>query len=190
MKGKVQFTELQLLQVVKGERRLSKSGVFLEQVKGNSDFVLFCQMLNAIFAPVRPKHFQHSLLAFYHHVWAAITNPDAPTPDWGDAVEKTVSRQIKDRSDFDTKTEPENEKELEEEIPRVFCEGEASGSKSLDLKFDFAKWRNHVESFSHETARLFEAFQVEFGSVTAKAMARNLKEMFAPPPVVESDLQP
>ncbi|KAL2632726.1 hypothetical protein R1flu_004205 [Riccia fluitans] len=42
MKGKVQFTELQQLLVVKGERRMSKSGVFLEQVKGNSDFVLFC----------------------------------------------------------------------------------------------------------------------------------------------------
>ncbi|KAL2632927.1 hypothetical protein R1flu_004406 [Riccia fluitans] len=95
MKGKVQFIELQLLKVVKGDRRLSKSGVFLEQVEGNSDFVLFCQMLNAVFAPVKPEHFQHNLLAFYHHAWAAITNPAAPTPDWGNAIEKTVSRQIK-----------------------------------------------------------------------------------------------
>ncbi|KAL2607875.1 hypothetical protein R1flu_026448 [Riccia fluitans] len=30
MRGKIQFTELQLLKVVKEERRLSKSGVFLE----------------------------------------------------------------------------------------------------------------------------------------------------------------
>ncbi|KAL2641380.1 hypothetical protein R1flu_008967 [Riccia fluitans] len=54
MKGKVQFTELQLLRVVKGECRLRKSGVFLEQVEGNSNFVLFCQMLNAVFALVKP----------------------------------------------------------------------------------------------------------------------------------------
>ncbi|KAL2644616.1 hypothetical protein R1flu_012203 [Riccia fluitans] len=32
MKGKVHFTELQLLRVVKGDRQQSKSGVFLEQV--------------------------------------------------------------------------------------------------------------------------------------------------------------
>ncbi|KAL2641466.1 hypothetical protein R1flu_009053 [Riccia fluitans] len=95
MKGKVQFIELQLLRVVKGDRRQSKSRVFFEQVEGNSDFVLFCQMLNAIFAPVRPEHFQHNLLAFYHHAWVAIINPTAPTPDWDDVVEKIVSRQIK-----------------------------------------------------------------------------------------------
>ncbi|KAL2611251.1 hypothetical protein R1flu_022943 [Riccia fluitans] len=53
------------------------------------------EMLNAVFAPIKPKHFQHNLLAFYHHAWAAITNPAAPTPDWGDVVEKTVARQIK-----------------------------------------------------------------------------------------------
>ncbi|KAL2641389.1 hypothetical protein R1flu_008976 [Riccia fluitans] len=81
MKRKVQFTELQLIRVVKGDRRQSKSGVFLEQVEGNSDFVLFCQMLNAIFVPVRPEHFKHNLLAFYHYAWEAITNPAAPTPD-------------------------------------------------------------------------------------------------------------
>ncbi|KAL2628664.1 hypothetical protein R1flu_013350 [Riccia fluitans] len=91
MKGKVQFTELQLLRVVKGDHQLSKSRVFLEQVKGNSNFVLFCQMLNVVFASVRPKHFQHNLLAFYHHARAAITNLAAPTPDWGD-VEKTMSK--------------------------------------------------------------------------------------------------
>ncbi|KAL2620160.1 hypothetical protein R1flu_000365 [Riccia fluitans] len=92
MKEKIQFTELQLLRVVKGERRLSKFGVFLEQIEGNSNFVLFCQILNAIFAPVKPEHFQHNLLAFFHHVWAAIINPDAPTPDWGEAIKKTVAR--------------------------------------------------------------------------------------------------
>ncbi|KAL2630770.1 hypothetical protein R1flu_015456 [Riccia fluitans] len=95
MKGKVQFIELQLLKVVKGDCRQSKSGIFLEQVEGNSDFVLFCQMLNAIFALVRPENFQHNLLAFYHYAWEAITNPAAPTLDWEDVVEKTVSKQIK-----------------------------------------------------------------------------------------------
>ncbi|KAL2636150.1 hypothetical protein R1flu_007629 [Riccia fluitans] len=95
MKGKVQFTELQLLRIVKGNRRQSKSKVFLEQVEGDSDFVLFCQMLNAVLAPVRPEHFQHNLLAFYHYAWVAINDPTALTPDWEDAVEKIVSRQIK-----------------------------------------------------------------------------------------------
>ncbi|KAL2609979.1 hypothetical protein R1flu_028552 [Riccia fluitans] len=191
MKGKVQFTELQLLRVVKGDCRLSKSGVFLEQVEGNSDFVLFCQMLNAIFAPVRPEHFQHNLLAFYHHEWAAITNPAAPTPNWSDAIEKTMYRQRKGLGvcneatclgpylahlynhfhemdakekeaskkrkaliqtifDSDTKTKPEDEKKPPKEVPRVFCEGEASG----------------------------------------KAVARNMKEMFAPSLIIEMDLQP
>ncbi|KAL2649506.1 hypothetical protein R1flu_017634 [Riccia fluitans] len=51
MKEKAQFTKLQLLRLVKGNRRQSESGVFLEQVKGDYDFVLFCQMLNAILAP-------------------------------------------------------------------------------------------------------------------------------------------
>ncbi|KAL2614149.1 hypothetical protein R1flu_025841 [Riccia fluitans] len=95
MKGKAQFTELQLLRVVKGDRRQSKSGVFLEQVEGDSDFVLFCQMLNAILARVRPEHFQHNLLAFYHYAWVAINDLAAPTPDWGDVIEKTMSKQIK-----------------------------------------------------------------------------------------------
>ncbi|KAL2634194.1 hypothetical protein R1flu_005673 [Riccia fluitans] len=95
MKGKVQFTELQLLRVVKEDLWQSKSGVFLEQVEGSSDFMLFCQMLNAILAPIRPEHFQHNLLAFYHYAWVAITNPAAPTLDWSDVVEKNMSKQIK-----------------------------------------------------------------------------------------------
>ncbi|KAL2623811.1 hypothetical protein R1flu_008056 [Riccia fluitans] len=95
MKGKIQFTELQLLKVVKGEQRESKSGMFLKQIEGNSNFVLFCQILNSIFAPVWPEHLQHNLLAFFHHAWAAITNPDKPTPDWDEAIQKTVARQIK-----------------------------------------------------------------------------------------------
>ncbi|KAL2651994.1 hypothetical protein R1flu_020122 [Riccia fluitans] len=95
MKGKVQFIELQLLRVMKEDRRQSKSGVLLQQVEGNSNFVLFCQMVNVILASVRPEHLQHNLLAFYHYAWEAITNLSAPTPDWGDAVEKTMPRQIK-----------------------------------------------------------------------------------------------
>ncbi|KAL2636287.1 hypothetical protein R1flu_007766 [Riccia fluitans] len=225
MKGKVQFTELQLLKVVKGDCRQSKSGVFLEQVKGNSDFVLFCQMLNTVFAPVRPEHFQHNLLAFYHYAWMAITNPAGPTPDWGDVVEKTVSRQIKVLGvcneatciwpnlahlynhfhemdveekedskkhkmliqtvfDFDTKTDKEDEKEPKEEVPRAFCEDKASRSKPLDQKLDYDEWGIRLESLGHEISKLFEAFHMEIGSVTAEAVARNMKEMFAPPPVV------
>ncbi|KAL2612802.1 hypothetical protein R1flu_024494 [Riccia fluitans] len=41
------------------------------------------------------EHFQLNLLVFYYYAWVAINDPSAPTPDWGDAVEKTVSRQIK-----------------------------------------------------------------------------------------------
>ncbi|KAL2651995.1 hypothetical protein R1flu_020123 [Riccia fluitans] len=36
----------------------------------------------------------------------------------------------------------------------------------------------------------FEAFHVEFGNVTTEAMARNMKEIFAPPPIAEVDIQP
>ncbi|KAL2624019.1 hypothetical protein R1flu_008264 [Riccia fluitans] len=166
MKGKIQFTELQLLKI-----------------------------LNSIFAPIRPEHFQHNLLAFFHHAWAAIINLDKPTPDWGEAIQKTVARQIKSLrvcnkatclgpylahlyshfhemdavekeaskrrkaaiqtiSDSDTETEPEEEKEPPKEVPRAFCEGEASGSKPLDLKTDFAEWGNRVLSFTHEIGRL------------------------------------
>ncbi|KAL2608001.1 hypothetical protein R1flu_026574 [Riccia fluitans] len=75
MKGKVQFTELQLLKLVKGDKRLSKSGVLLEQVEGNSNFILFCQILNSVLVPVRPEHFQHNQLAFYHYAWLTITDP-------------------------------------------------------------------------------------------------------------------
>ncbi|KAL2632727.1 hypothetical protein R1flu_004206 [Riccia fluitans] len=187
-------------------------------------------MLNVVFALVKPKHFQHNLLAFYYHAWVAITNPTAPTLDWGDVVEKIVSRQIKGLgvcnkatclgpylahlyshfhemdakekeaskkrkasiqtiSDFDTKTKPLDEKKLEEEVPHVFCEGEASGSKPLGQKVDFVEWGNHVESFGHETSRLFEAFHVETRSVSTEAVAWNMKEMFAPPSVVETELQ-
>ncbi|KAL2610491.1 hypothetical protein R1flu_029064 [Riccia fluitans] len=95
MKGKVQFTQLQLLKLVKGDKRQSKSEVFLKQVEGDSDFVLFCQMLNSILAPVRLEHFQHNQLAFYHYAWVAIKEPTAPMPDWEDAVEKMVMRQVK-----------------------------------------------------------------------------------------------
>ncbi|KAL2643295.1 hypothetical protein R1flu_010882 [Riccia fluitans] len=95
MKGKVQFTELQLLKLVKGDKRLRKPGVLLEQVEGNSDFSLFCQILNSVLAPVRPEHFQHNQLAFYHYIWLAITDPAVPMPDWEDAMEKTMTRQVK-----------------------------------------------------------------------------------------------
>ncbi|KAL2651675.1 hypothetical protein R1flu_019803 [Riccia fluitans] len=111
-----------------------------------------------------------------------------------DAKEKEASKKRKASShtvsDSDTKTEPEEEKEPPKEVPHVFCEGEASGSQPLDQKLDFAEWGNRVESLGRETYRLFEAFHVEIGSVTMEAVAQNMKEMFVPPPVVETDLQP
>ncbi|KAL2610032.1 hypothetical protein R1flu_028605 [Riccia fluitans] len=95
MKGKVQFMELQLLKLVKEDKWLSKSGVLLEQVEGNSDFILFCQILYSTLAPVRPEHFQHNQLAFYHYAWLAILDPTSPMPDWEDVIEMTVTRQVK-----------------------------------------------------------------------------------------------
>ncbi|KAL2620739.1 hypothetical protein R1flu_000944 [Riccia fluitans] len=78
-----------------GDKRLSKSGVLLEQVEGNPDFILFCQILNSVLALVRPKHFQHNYLAFYHYAWLAVLDLPSPMPDWGDAVEKMVTQQVK-----------------------------------------------------------------------------------------------
>ncbi|KAL2631379.1 hypothetical protein R1flu_016065 [Riccia fluitans] len=95
MKGKVQFMELQLLKLVKGDKQASKSGVLLEQVEGNPNFILFCQILNSVLVPVRPEHFQHNQLAFYHYAWLAIPDPTSPMSDWRDAVEKTDTRQVK-----------------------------------------------------------------------------------------------
>ncbi|KAL2611879.1 hypothetical protein R1flu_023571 [Riccia fluitans] len=62
-----------------------------------------------------------------------------------DQKEKEASRKrkasIQTIFDSDTETEPKEEKEPKEEVPCVFCEGEASGSKPLDLKLDFAEWQ-------------------------------------------------
>ncbi|KAL2622689.1 hypothetical protein R1flu_002894 [Riccia fluitans] len=54
MKGKIHIMELQLLKLVKGDKRRSKSGVLLEQVEGIPNFIQFCQLLNYMLAPVRP----------------------------------------------------------------------------------------------------------------------------------------
>ncbi|KAL2643382.1 hypothetical protein R1flu_010969 [Riccia fluitans] len=92
-----------------------------------------------------------------------------------DAKEKEASKKhkasIQTVSNSDTKIEPKEEKEPSKEVPHVFCDGEASGSKPLDQKLDFAKWRNRVESLGHETSRLFEVFHVEIGSVTTEVVA-------------------
>ncbi|KAL2643920.1 hypothetical protein R1flu_011507 [Riccia fluitans] len=95
MKGEVQFTELQPLKLVKGDKWVSKFGVLFEQVEGISDFILFCQILNSVLAPVRPDHFQHNQLSFYHYAWLAITDPTSPMSDWENVVEKTITRQMK-----------------------------------------------------------------------------------------------
>ncbi|KAL2613908.1 hypothetical protein R1flu_025600 [Riccia fluitans] len=119
----------------------------------------------------------------------AITNPDEPTLDWGEAIQKTMARQIKSLgvyneatclgpylahlythfhemeavekeaskkckaaiqtvSDSKTETELKEEREPPKEVPRAFCEGEASGSKPLDLKLDFAEWGTHSAKYS------------------------------------------
>ncbi|KAL2651511.1 hypothetical protein R1flu_019639 [Riccia fluitans] len=148
MKGKVQFIQLQLLRKVKEDRWLSKSGVFLEQVEVNSDFVLFCQMLNTIFAPADKR-------------FGSLQRGNLPRPVLAhlyihfhemDAKEKEASKKhkasIQTISDFDTETKPEDEKKPPKEVPRVFCHGEASGSKLLDQKLDFAEWGNHVGSLA------------------------------------------
>ncbi|KAL2649998.1 hypothetical protein R1flu_018126 [Riccia fluitans] len=79
-----------------------------------------------------------------------------------DTVEKEASKKrkafIQTVSNSDTETKPEEKKEPPKEVPRVFCEGEASGSKPLDLKVDFFEWENRVESFNHETGRLLRCF--------------------------------
>ncbi|KAL2636056.1 hypothetical protein R1flu_007535 [Riccia fluitans] len=113
-----------------------------------------------------------------------------------DAEEKEDSKKqkalIQTISDSDTKTKMEDEKEPKEEVPRAFCEGEASGSKPLDQKImiDYEEWGICLESLGHETSKLFEAFHVEVGNVIAEAVAQNMKEIFAPPLVVEADIQP
>ncbi|KAL2644197.1 hypothetical protein R1flu_011784 [Riccia fluitans] len=104
-----------------------------------------------------------------------------------DVEEKEESKKqkslIQTISDSNTETE---------EVPCTFCEGEASGSKPLAQKrtMDYDDWGIHLESLGRETPKLFEAFHVEVGSVTAEAVARNMKEIFAPPLVVEVDIQP
>ncbi|KAL2649993.1 hypothetical protein R1flu_018121 [Riccia fluitans] len=63
-------------------------------------------------------------------------------------VQKEASKKrkasIQTVSDSDTETKSEDQKEPPKEVSRVFCEGEASGSKPLDLKVDFFElpvWR-------------------------------------------------
>ncbi|KAL2624423.1 hypothetical protein R1flu_008668 [Riccia fluitans] len=71
----------------------------VEELSGHSDqkvaFPKYEYHVNSILAPVRPEHFQHNQLAFYHYTWVAIKDPTAPMPDWGDAMEKTMVRQVK-----------------------------------------------------------------------------------------------
>ncbi|KAL2641961.1 hypothetical protein R1flu_009548 [Riccia fluitans] len=113
-----------------------------------------------------------------------------------DIVEKEDSKKrkalIQTVSDSDIETEMKDEKEPKEEVPRTFCEGKANGSKPLDQKItiDYDEWEIHLESLGREISKLFEAFHVEVGSVTAETVARNMKEIFAPPPVAEADIQP
>ncbi|KAL2612801.1 hypothetical protein R1flu_024493 [Riccia fluitans] len=85
----------------------------------------------------------------------------------------------------------EDEKKPIEEIARTFCEGEANRSKTLAQKrtVEYDDWRIRLENLGRETSKLFEAFHVEVGSVTTEVVAWNMKEIFAPPLVVEVDIQ-
>ncbi|KAL2645480.1 hypothetical protein R1flu_013067 [Riccia fluitans] len=109
-----------------------------------------------------------------------------------DVEEKRDSKKRKDliHTVFDSNTKIEDEKEPKEDVPRTIYEGEAGGSKPLDRKtiVDYDKWGICLESLVRETSKLFEAFHVEVGSVTAEAMANNMKEIFAAPPVAEVDI--
>ncbi|KAL2603267.1 hypothetical protein R1flu_017255 [Riccia fluitans] len=93
-------------------------------------------------------------------------------------------------SDFNIKME--DEKESNEEIPHTTWEGEANGSKPRGKKktVDYHDWGVQLVNLGRETLKLFEVFQVEVGSVTKKAMARNMGQIFAPPSIAEVDIQP
>ncbi|KAL2641344.1 hypothetical protein R1flu_008931 [Riccia fluitans] len=86
---------MQILKLVKGDKWLSKLEVLLEQLEENPNFILFCQILNSVLAQMRPENFQHNQLAFYHYAWLGILDPTSHTPDWRNAVEKTMTRQVK-----------------------------------------------------------------------------------------------
>ncbi|KAL2622992.1 hypothetical protein R1flu_003197 [Riccia fluitans] len=92
----------------------------------------------------------------------------------------------------DSETEMEDEKKPKKEFPHTTWEGEASRNKLLDkkMKVDYKEWGVHLQNLGRETSKLFEAFHVEVGNVTVEAVARNMEQIFAPPPVVEVDIQP
>ncbi|KAL2653366.1 hypothetical protein R1flu_021494 [Riccia fluitans] len=201
MRGKVQFTELQLLKLMKGNKW-------------------------AILAPVRLEHFQHNQLAFYHYAWLAIMDPTLPTPDWGDAIEKTITRQVKalgvcnkptclgpylahlslhynelqhekmeepkkrkarDQSISNSETEAEEEKKMEES-PNATWIGEASRSRLLDTKtaVNFNEWEILLHNLGWDILRLFEILLVNVKELSLEEVACNLERFFAPPPAVES----
>ncbi|KAL2654117.1 hypothetical protein R1flu_022245 [Riccia fluitans] len=143
------------------------------------------EILNAIFAPVRPEHFQHNLLAFYHHAWAAITNSDAPTPNWGEVVKKIVARQIKSLGVCNEVTC------LGPYLTHLYShfqemdtvEKEASKKRKASIQTIFDSDTKTEPEEEKEPPK-------EVPRVFSEVVARNLKEMFAPPPIVETDLQP
>ncbi|KAL2650376.1 hypothetical protein R1flu_018504 [Riccia fluitans] len=130
MKGKVQFTELQLLKLMKGDKWLSKPGVLLEQVKGNPDFIPFCQILNSVFAP--PTCLGPYLAHLYLH-FNEWHNEKMEGPKKQKACEKTVP---------DSDTEMEEEVKAKSESLNMTWIGEANASKPLDTMMivDFKEW--------------------------------------------------
>ncbi|KAL2610122.1 hypothetical protein R1flu_028695 [Riccia fluitans] len=172
MKEKVQFNELQLLRVVKGDRRQNWDDAVEKTVSKQIKALGVCNEAVCL-GPYLAHLYSH-----FHEM---------------DVEEKEESKKrkalIQTISDFDTKTE--DEKESTEEVPHTVCEGKASGSKPLALKrtVDYDDWGIRLESLGWETSKLFEAFHVEVGNVIAEVMARIMKEIFTASPMVEVDIQ-
>ncbi|KAL2613574.1 hypothetical protein R1flu_025266 [Riccia fluitans] len=159
MKGKVQFTELQLLKLVKGDKWQSKSRVLLKQVEGNSDFILFCQILNSFLAP---EHFQHNQLAFYHYAWLAIADPTELTPDWENTVEKTVMRQVKALGIFNEPTC------LGPYLEHLYRHFHKMNNKKME---EPKKWKAHEQSASNSETEMEEEKETKGESPNATWIA-------------------
>ncbi|KAL2614081.1 hypothetical protein R1flu_025773 [Riccia fluitans] len=152
-------------------------------------------MLNVVLAQVRPEHFQHNLLAIHHYAWVAINDPAAPTPNWGDAIEKIVSRQIKALGVCNEATclgpylahmynhfhEMDNEEKEDSKKRKALIQTVSNSNTKRRMR------RNQRRRFLTQHGK---EKQVGVGSVTAEAIAQNMEQIFAPPPVVEVDVQP
>ncbi|KAL2624143.1 hypothetical protein R1flu_008388 [Riccia fluitans] len=145
MKGKIQFTELQLLGLVKGDQRQSKSRIFLEQVEGDSYFVLFCQMLNAVLAPIKVLRVYNKatyLGPYLVHLYSHFHEMD------NEEKEDSKKRKALIQTVADSDTETEDEKEPKEEISQTAWERESSRSSRLIRR---RRWITPIGEFIFRT---------------------------------------